>query len=249
MNFGGVSIFECLTFSETGHYHQMLGLPNEDYISIHKNDSLAVMVICDGAGGLGAGKMAAQLAAKQIADELYSHFKEFYFSDSGSAKRRIEQLVHTCLNEYAAIANIAPSDLACTILAAALDREGRCVCFHLGDGIIFRKKGQNTGWDVVSSPRNGLIKNTTYLTMNCDLYNELQYYRWKDAELQSILMLTDGVSELLLERSGRRGWEFSDECETTITSMKKYLDSIEPQDDYSGGMISRSDGQLATNNL
>lgn len=249
MNLGGVSIFECLSFSETGHYHRMHGLPNEDYISIRRNDSLAVMVICDGAGGLGTGKVAAQLTAKQIAEELHSHFKEFYFSDSGSAKRRIEQLVHICLNKYAATANIVPSDLACTILTVALDREGRCVCFHLGDGIIFRKKKQNTEWDVVSSPRNGLIQNTTYLTMNCDIYKELQYYRWKDDELQSILMLTDGASEHLLKRSGQRGWEFSDVCETTIANMKKHLDSVEPQDDYSGGMISRSDGQLSVNNL
>lgn len=203
------------------------------------NDSVAVVVACDGAGGLGAGGIAAKLASETVAKELLLTFNELYCMDSASARWSIAKAVTACLSSYAEQYNLASSDLACTIVAAAMDIEGRCICFHLGDGIIFRRKIDCISWDIVSSPRNGLAKNTTYLTMNCNLWHHLQYYRWKDLKIESILLLTDGASEQLARRTADCGWRFTGLCQQDASDIKKLLKTIDPQDDYSCGIIVR----------
>ena len=236
---GGVFILECVVFSEAGSYHRTQEQANEDAIVSMTNDSVAVVVACDGAGSLSAGGIAAKLASETVAKELLLTFDELYCSDSASARWNLAKAVTACLSSYGEQHNLATSDLACTIVAAAMDTEGRCICFHLGDGIIFRRKTDSISWDSVSSPRNGLTKNTTYLTMNCNLWHYLQYYRWKDPKTESILLLTDGASEHLVRRGRDYEWRLMRKCQSNTTNIKKFLESIDPHDDYSCGMIIR----------
>lgn len=226
-------------FSETGSCHRTRKQANEDAVVSKFNESVAVVVACDGAGGLNAGGNAAKVVSKIVADELLVKFNELYFSDSASARLKIAKTVTDYLNDYAGRNKLKSSDLACTIVAAAMDTEGRCICFHLGDGIIFRRKIDSISWDAVSSPRNGLAKNTTYLTMNCNLWHHLQYYRWKDSKIESILLLTDGASEHLVRRTADCGWRFTGLCQQDALNIKKLLKTIDPQDDYSCGIIVR----------
>lgn len=224
-------------FSEAGNYHRAQEQANEDAIVSMTNDSVAVVVACDGAGSLGAGGIAAKLVSETVAKELLHTFDELYCLDSASARWNIAKAVTTCLSSYAEQHNLASSDLACTIVAAAMDIEDRCICFHLGDGIIFRRKIDSISWDTVSSPRNGLVKNTTYLTMNCNIWKHLQYYRWKDPKTESILLLTDGASEHLVQRTADCGQRFTGLRQQDASSIKKLLKTIDPQDDYSCGII------------
>lgn len=214
-------------------------MTNEDHASAAQNGQIAVIAIADGAGAMENGGDAAKLVSGALKEELFKNFQEYYFSDGETARRRISLLVNNLLTSYSKSKNIDARSLACTILVAAMDAEGRCVCFHLGDGIILRHKKNRTAWDVVSAPRNGILSNTTYLTMNCNLWNNLQFYRWKDMEHESMLLLTDGASSHLLNRNGPNGWHFTDNCETDIESMRSYLSSRKPLDDYTCGLISR----------
>lgn len=232
-------ILELAIFSETGGYHRSVKAENEDAVFSVSTDSVVAVAVCDGAGGLCGGGVAAKLVSETVGSELINRFKEFYVSDSVSAKWKIAQKITECLSFYAEQNSLAQSDLACTVMAAAMDIEGRCICFHLGDGIIFRKKKGSACWDVVSSPQNGLKKNTTYLTMNCDLGLRLQYYRWKDPAAERLMLLTDGAAEHLVNRDRKHGWTFANGRDFEIHGIKNYLDGLSPEDDYSGGMIIR----------
>lgn len=236
---GGIFIFECNLINEAGRYHKERNMANEDYASIAQNRQIAVISIADGAGAMGNGGDAANLVSEALKDELFKNFQEYYFSDGETAKRRISLLVNNLLTSHSKSKNLDPQSLACTIMVAAMDTEGRCVCFHLGDGIILRRKKSKTTWDVVSSPRNGIQSNTTYLTMNCNLWSNLQFYRWKDLEHESILLLTDGASSHLVKCQGPNGWQFVENCGTDIESMRSYLCIQMPTDDYTCGLISR----------
>lgn len=201
------------------------------------NGDLAGVVLCDGAGVIAAGGKAAQLVSATLANLLQNDFLNLYYCDGTTAKWKVIQAIQQCLVAYAKATGIPASDLACTILAAVADCEGRCVCFHLGDGIIMRQKNGSHCWDIVSSPRNGLAKNTTYLTMNCNMWCQLQYYRWKDPELKQLLLLTDGASEHLTIRAKNGRWDLAEDDVSHISAIKIRLDELKPKDDYSCGMI------------
>lgn len=234
---GGIYIFECNLICETGQYHKERNMPNEDHASSAQNGQLAVMAISDGAGAMGNGGVAAAVVSNALCKELFEKFQEYYFSDGNTAKRKLALLTNQLLTEYSQSNNIDPSSLACTIMLAAVDDTGRCICFHLGDGIILRRKKNHESWDVVSSPRNGIQSNTTYLTMNCEMWNNLQFYRWKDPEHESLLLLTDGASNHLIYRTGSIGWQFTSSCEVNMQSIKQYIDAKNPDDDYTCGLI------------
>lgn len=231
------SIFKCFTFSQAGKYHQRMNQPNGDQCMALKKNGLAVVSMCDGAGSAQEGCAAAGIVSEVIARELGENFSDLYFSDGETVRRKIAQLVDRSLKSYSSCSGADPKQLACTIMAAAVDEERRCVCIHLGDGIILGKKENQTVWRIISSPQNGMTRNTTYLTMNCDMWKHLHYCRWKDPQLKSIIMLTDGAAEYLVNLSGRNGWVVSKECDKGIMQLKTYLDKIAPQDDYSCGMI------------
>lgn len=214
-------------------------MPNEDYASVAQNSQIAVIAVSDGAGAMENGGIAAKLVSNALQNDLFLNFQEYYFSDSDTARRKITVLVNQLLTNYSKENDVNPTSLACTIMVAAMDTEGRCVCFHLGDGIILRQKKHQPPWDVVSSPRNGIQCNTTYLTMNCNMWSNLQFYRWKDSEQESLLLLTDGASNHLTYRNGPNGWKFaSNNCDTSIQSMKTFLYEQKPEDDYTCGLIS-----------
>lgn len=235
---GGIYIFECNLICETGRYHKEKNMPNEDHASFAQNSQLAVIAIADGAGAMGNGGAAAVVASNALCEELFTKFQEYYFSNGDTAKRKIALLINQLLTQYSQENNVDPSSLACTIMVAAMDAEGRCICFHLGDGIILRRKKNHETWDVVSSPRNGLQSNTTYLTMNCEMWCNLQFYRWKDSEHESLLLLTDGASNHLVNRDDHSGWQFTPDCEVNMDSIKKYIDEKMPDDDYTCGIVS-----------
>lgn len=213
-------------------------MPNEDHASFTQNSQLAVIAISDGAGAMGNGGAAAAVVSKALREEVFTKFQEYFFSEGDTAKRKIVLLTNQLLTKYSQENNVDPSSLACTIMVAAMDKEGRCICFHLGDGIILRRKKNQETWDVVSSPRNGLQSNTTYLTMNCEMWNNLQFYRWRDSEHESLLLLTDGASNHLINRNGLGGWQFAPDCEVNMYSIKKYIDAKMPDDDYTCGLVS-----------
>lgn len=233
-------MIECITFSQPGAYHRERGQDNEDFVTTACTDSVAVCVLCDGAGGLKAGGIAAKLVSQSIADVLLRDFSELYASDGNCAGRKIVLQVYRSLTGYSLAAGIPASDLGCTILAAAMDREGRCISFHLGDGIILRHRQYQSHWQVVSAPRNGLWENSTYLTMNCDMLRQIHFCRWKDPQLHRLLLLTDGAAEHLTHRSGKDGWVLPHPPDTAPETLRRYLDKRSPMDDYSLGMLIRT---------
>lgn len=231
---GGIPILTSFVFSSAGKYHQDNNRPNEDCIVMKKSGNVSVIVACDGAGSMNGGKEAAMLISDLLTNELASNFKSLYFSEPEVAKRHTIQAVEMCLITFAHDNKMDASELACTIVAAAMDDAGRCICFHLGDGMILRRRVGNNNWDIVSSPRNGIIPNSTYLTMNCSLLTNLQFYRWKDPAMEQLLLLTDGAADLFKKQDINGSLQ-----ENNYSRICDYLQACDPYDDFSFGIFTR----------
>lgn len=219
--------------------HAAAHRPNEDRAAVSGGDSLAVAVVCDGAGSSAAGGIAAELVSGLLVKALEESFREFYFSDGAAARMRLIRMVTQRLAAYSRDRGIPERELACTILAAAMDEDGRCVCFHLGDGIIMQKDREDRELRVVSAPMNGLTGKSTYLTMNCEMWRYLRYCRWQSAGIEQLLLLTDGAAEHLVRRQGGAGWRLRPDVPADLEPMRRYLRRKNPADDCTAARITR----------
>ena len=235
-----IFILHHASFSGTGCDHLHKGLANEDRISVQSRPGLTAAVICDGAGSFHSGAAAAELTAAFLSAFLLEHFEALYTQLGDRAQRTLAEAVEERLRAYEAHTGTAARELACTILAAAVHEDGRCICLHLGDGIILQQNTPDAVPSVVSSPMTGLAPHSTYLTMNCDLHRFLRFYRWECAHLSAIVLLSDGAAEHLVKLSGGAGWTYTAPGGLSLPHIRAFLSKKHPRDDHSCALISRS---------
>lgn len=232
---------ESYSFSRAGKFHTERNMPNEDYVAILKDDDLVVSAITDGAGGKKAGKEAAQLIAPVIAEWIFDTFWEQYYRDGEVVRREAVQIINSRLKPYAQTHGIKETDLACTLIVAAMDSQGRCLCIHLGDGVILRRNMKHAAnqADIVSTPENGATKNATFLTMNCNMWQHIRYCRWRNPDTECIITLSDGAQIPVVELDSVEGWLVTASCLLDEKSIVAHLILQSPTDDCSLAIISR----------
>jgi len=194
-------VFKSKVVSQPGTYHIYNQTPKEDYYSLKENENLSVAVLCDGAGSAEFGAVAAKIVSKLLSRYLFKNIDEIYESLPDNILKEITQLIDGKLMEYSRKKSIDIHEMACTIIACAIDQNGRCICFHLGDGIVLRKNISDTEYEIVSSPQNGIAENSTYLTMNCSIAEKMRFYRWRDADISELILMTDGAYSCVFENN------------------------------------------------
>lgn len=235
-----IAIFKLDYFSLPGGDHMRSGRDNEDRISVRTHRAVTAAVLCDGAGSFGSGAEAAELTADALTRLLIRRFDALYKAPGDEVRLSAIQTIERTLHNYSRRTGIPARELACTILAAAVHADGRCICLHLGDGIILQKNGADGDYSVVSSPMNGLAPHSTYLTMNCDLGRYLRLYRWETADLDRLMLLSDGAAEHLVRLSGGAGWVYTGSPGSGISALREGLIEKHPRDDCSTVLISRA---------
>lgn len=228
--------YEC--FSAPGSHHLDLAVPNEDRILVSCREDLTAAAVCDGAGSFGFGAQAAEVMCQTVTALLLAEFDAFYHASSQQMRERLATAAENALREYARCHRIREQELACTVLAAAVHADGRCLCVHLGDGIILQKNKDDHRLSVVSCPMTGLAPHSTYLTMNCDLLHYLRIYRWESASLEQLLLLSDGAAEHLVRLQGGAGWVYTAEG-SDLRTIRTRLRTSNPRDDHSAVLLTR----------
>lgn len=229
-------ICEYLTFP--GSYHLHLGTANEDRVRVLSRDGLTAAAVCDGAGSFGSGAEAAELVADALTTLLHGDFDALFSAPGDRVRELLTGAVEQTLHGHSRRSGIPAKELACTILAAAVHEDGRCLCVHLGDGIILQKNKGDDCPSVVSCPMTGLAPHSTYLTMNCDMGRYLRLYRWESPDLERLLLLSDGAAEHLVRLRGGAGWVYT-AGEPDIRSIRTRLHAAHPRDDHSALLICR----------
>ena len=224
--------------SRPGTDHIHLGRANEDRVRVLSRDGLTTAAICDGAGSFGAGAEAAELVSDALTALLHRQFDILFSQPADQTRAALVRAVEDVLHAHSRRRGIREQELACTILAAAIHEDGRCLCVHLGDGIILQQNKDDTSPSVVSCPMTGLAPYSTYLTMNCDLGHYLRLYRWEAADLSQLLLLSDGAAEHLVRLRGGAGWVYT-AGKPDIQAIRTRLHTANPRDDHSALLISR----------
>lgn len=168
----------------------------QDQTAVVKGKERCTIVLCDGAGGSRNGKAAARLVADAIGSFMQDNFNNSLSGYVPDILRKTVQVINHTLLSYAEQHSIVPGELATTVMAVTMDNQGRFSGIHLGDGnILWQVKGEE-GIQEISRPQNGLRPDTTFLTMNCPMFQYLRFFRWKKPEAKRIMLLTDGMDIL-----------------------------------------------------
>ena len=228
--------YAYLTATGTDHLHR--GIPNEDRVRVLSRNGLTVAAVCDGAGSFGSGALAAELVAGELISLLSDRFDWLYRETAERSRSFLANAIEILLRDHSRRRGICEQELACTILAAAVHEDGRCLCIHLGDGIILQKEESSDSPSVVSCPMTGLVPHSTYLTMNCDLNHYLRLYHWESSDLCWLLLLSDGAAEHLVRLRGGAGWVYT-AGDADIQAIRTHLRAAKPRDDHSALLISR----------
>ena len=143
-------------YSLRGIEHLRLGQPCQDHHFLIREKTHCTAVLCDGCGTAAFGREAARITSRIVCRLLHQHFNYCLYAEPLAIRQQFADAVEAALQKEAARRGIDPRQLACTIAAAALDRRGRLVCLHLGDGGILRADTDGALLRV-SVPENGLL--------------------------------------------------------------------------------------------
>lgn len=190
-------MLESGSFSFAGRGHGRSPERNEDVVLERDCGTHKVIVLCDGAGGCAHGKEAARLTAEALAGFLSTDFERCLLETQEVLRLEMVNLITQVLTDAAKQAGADPSGFGCTVMAAAMDRQGRWCLFHLGDGTAVGKLYPGSDWLIFSYPQRGLLAGGTSLTMNSAMFENLRFYRHDYPSDRSLLLMSDGALSLL----------------------------------------------------
>lgn len=184
------------SFSYAGRCHALSPERNEDVVLERDCGTHNVVVLCDGAGGCANGKAAARLTAEAAAGFLSFRFERCLLEAPEVLRCEMASLITEALTDAAQKAGADPRSFGCTVMAAAMDRQGRWCLFHLGDGTVLGKPGSSSGWVIFSYPQSSLLPGGTSLTMNGPMFENLRFYRQDFPAGSALMLMTDGALDL-----------------------------------------------------
>ena len=143
---------------EKGSRHAGEGMPCQDRTEAVRTDDLAVIALSDGAGSCPLSHEAAERITKWLPEYLQDSFDDMYL--------RMQEgydIAEDFLADAARMledSGLIPEESYCTMLFFALHTDGRWICGHIGDGVIFLcQEGESR---ILSFPENGEYANITF---------------------------------------------------------------------------------------
>lgn len=216
-------------FCCAGRYHRELSQLSQDYYAEGTKNDITAISLCDGASFSRVSGLAANAVSQLCVQLLLKNFERYIMENPRLVQYEIGKIIDEKLTRLGKQKNIPLYQLATTVLAAAVNKNGQFLYLHLGDGIILQRYNEN--FNVASSPQNDLLPFSTYLTLVGTTDCHLRFYRWvqPNQQLRQILLATDGACGCVLSKP-----ELSIDG---LAPIKKLLIQQNPADDYSVASI------------
>lgn len=163
----------------------------EDVVSGVCEGAFACVCLADGAGSA----KFARLGASEVVQSTIRLLKEqfdglFVMDDSSAAKAIVDNCLVSIKKSYGETEEFDIRDYSSTLLAVAI-YEDRCICVHVGDGIIGRK--DDTGVGIISFPWNGEFKNVTVFVSSEDVLSTVDVKKFKLEKEIGFFVMSDGT--------------------------------------------------------
>jgi hypothetical protein len=231
-------MWKCLNESVEGTSHRQgeLGCQDSSFVSRYtlQDEEILILACADGAGSASEAKTGATLACDVLVKEVVNHF------ESGGAFAGLSVAVlrvwagkaHAALEAEAKLREIAPRELACTLLFAVLGTTTSAFA-QIGDGaIVILEDGR---YRPVFWPQSGEYQNTTFFISDAQ-FDEPLLTQVLPRGVEEIAMFTDGLQMLALNFANKAAHEpfFSPmfkalreaaDTEDLIVPMRQFLDS------------------------
>lgn len=173
--------------SVRGPLHIKMKVKKQDAWCRYRNNSVAMIAVCDGLGSRQKSDLGAQFACSAAIDavKLWAKFPK-------AALSFLPRMIKTIWEIR--LADVDPQDCSTTCLVACITREGRTVITGLGDGIALVRKPDGDLIQVVQ--RSTEFTNQTFALGAPHRLADWQTYEMEETPPGTALLLaTDGISD------------------------------------------------------
>jgi hypothetical protein len=199
-------MWKTLCTTARGTSHERSGQPCQDYCTAAEvplaDQRVLILACADGAGSAEFSQVGSRIACETIVRSIVEGLHEAGGVPFGLEAQAIGwvQPVHDALVAEAAVREIEPRQLACTLLYAVLGE--RSAAFgQIGDGAIVT--GALDCYEHVLWPQSGEYANTTFFVTDPQFATHLQCL-WCSAPVDDVALFTDGVQTLALDFAKRQ---------------------------------------------
>ena len=201
----------------TGYRHQQDGTTCQDWVRYKMQDGIGVLSLCDGAGSCAHAEEAASRISEWVISYVAEHFEELYEDFSQDRKKALVEEGQRNLAEAGSLLK----EYGCTLLFFAAAEDGRWICGHIGDGVMFMT--DENGTEVLSKPENGLYKNETFFLSGADAAEHLRIQTGKAETDTAVLLSSDGCQDALYN------WDLK-QAAPAVTRINGWLDKYEEKE-------------------
>lgn len=213
------NLWNALLWIETGVKHRKHRELCQDVGLYLRKGGVYCYALSDGAGSCSYALEAAELSTRVAAKWL---LKNFHYL---KRKRRSQVWIQSHLFErlYKRIHRASRyrsgtpqmQDWGCTLLVLVHDGEDY-IAAHIGDGVIACRSIKDAVIRPISMPDNGETSTITYFLTSRGAKNHLRVYSGKLYDIESLVLMTDGVSDTMWQSESR----------TFTSALGKFLDWV-----------------------
>lgn len=192
--------------SVVGTSHQKTNAPCQDFHLARVLDvagrQYLIGLVSDGAGSAPRSDLGSSLACETFAAAIAARLVESKEPLERGCVESWLRTAQTALQEAASGEGRPIRDFACTMLGSVIGPD-RSTFFQIGDGaIVISVAGEDDEWCYVFWPQHGEFANTTNFLTDERAVERLEFGS-QTGQLSEVAMFSDGMENLLLQRSDR----------------------------------------------
>jgi serine/threonine protein phosphatase PrpC len=184
-----------------GRSHETSGTVQDSWHHYYYFKQVFSVCVCDGAGSAKFSQSGAETTAKSVATRLARNFEKAFSVPQEFFDKMVPEIREKTLPPIATKNSCALCDLACTAVAIAVHEDGRYVYWHLGDGGIIARFGDELR--VLSTPKKGEYANETFFITERDAAQNAQFgvggANDDSPPLTGLAVFSDGLEMLLYD--------------------------------------------------
>ena len=185
-----------------------LGHNRDDYTSCQdvvrgfSNENFTCVCLADGAGSAKFARLGATEIVNSTIQYIETNFVDLFEQDEAAlSKMIIENCVASIKSLHEKEECFSIKDYSATLLVVAINGN-KCICAHVGDGIIGVKKAN--GFEILSHPWNGEYKNETVFVTSETAFRTIDVKKFNLESEIGFFVMSDGTQNSFYSSKERK---------------------------------------------
>lgn len=170
----------------------------QDVVSGMSKDKLSCICLSDGAGSAKFARLGATVVVNSTILLFEDRFSELFELEIPQLSEIIiDNCISSIRSQYGDTYDFVLSDYNATLLVVAI-YDNRCICAHVGDGLIGVKKDDN--FEIISLPWNGEYKNETVFVTSKEAVKVIDVKKFTLKSESGFFVMSDGTQHSFFQR-------------------------------------------------